>query len=162
MTSSLQSSGIVGDPKRLLLELASLHQLTELLPLTVQRLSEASSVALVRIGLMQPPLPNDCSSCRLATECLNRERCLHLVASSGRSLIDANETWQRLDGAFRRFPIGIRKVGQIAATGQSLEVASVERDHTWVANPDWIAAECITSFVGHPLMHRGEVLGVSR
>jgi hypothetical protein len=27
-------------------------------------------------------------------------------------------------------------------------------------HPDWIAAERITSFVGHPLMHRGEVLGV--
>ncbi len=160
MTSAVQSSTIVGDPKRLLLELASQHQLTELLPLTVQRLSEASSVALVRVWLLQAPLPNDCSSCRLATECPNRERCLHLVASSGRSLIDASENWQRLDGVFRRFPIGVRKVGQIAATGQSLEVASVERDHTWVANPDWIAAECITSFVGHPLVHRGEVLGV--
>lgn len=66
----------------------------------------------------------------------------------------------RTDGAFRRFPIGIRKVGQIAATGQSLEVANVERDQTWVADPDWIARERITSFVGHPLMHRGQVLGV--
>ena len=160
MTNAIQNSGLVGDPKRLLLELAELHQLTELLPLTGQRLSEASSVALVRIWLTQPPLPDDCSSCRFASECPNRERCLHLVASSGRSLIDVNENWQRLDGAFRRFPIGVRKVGQIAATGKSLEVTSVEQDRTWVANPDWIAAEQITSFVGHPLMHRGEVLGV--
>lgn len=160
MASSLKDSGIVGDPKRLLLELASLHQFTELLPLAVQRLSEASSVALVRIWLTQPPLPNDCSACRLASECSNRERCLHLVASSGRSVTDTNVNWQRLDGAFRRFPIGVRKVGQIAATGQSLEVANVEQDHDWVAEPDWIAAERITSFVGHPLIHRGEVLGV--
>lgn len=160
MTNSLKDSAIVGDPKRLLLELASLHQFTELLPLAVQRLSEASSVALVRIWLTQPPLPNDCSACRLASECSNRERCLHLVASSGRSITDTNANWQRLDGAFRRFPVGVRKVGQIAATGQSLEVANVEHDHVWVAAPDWIAAERITSFVGHPLIHRGEVLGV--
>ena len=160
MTSSLKDSGIVGDPKRLLLELASLHQFTELLPLAVQRLSGASSVALVRIWLTQPPLPNDCSACRFASECSNRDRCLHLVASSGRSVTDTNANWQRLDGAFRRFPIGVRKVGQIAATGQSLEVANVEQDHDWVAAPDWIAAERITSFVGHPLIHRGEVLGV--
>ncbi|WP_425619103.1 sigma 54-interacting transcriptional regulator [Anatilimnocola sp. NA78] len=160
MASQHLSSGIVGDPKRLLLELASLHQFSELLPLAVQRLSEASSVALVRIWLTQPPLANDCSSCRLASECSNRERCLHLVASSGRSVTDTNANWQRLDGAFRRFPIGVRKVGQIAATGQSLEVANVEHDHAWVAAPDWIAAEQITSFVGHPLIHRGEVLGV--
>ena len=117
-------------------------------------------MALVRIWLTQPPLPNDCSACRFASECSNRERCLHLVASSGRSVTDTNANWQRLDGAFRRFPIGVRKVGQIAATGQSLEVANVEQDHDWVAAPDWIAAERITSFVGHPLIHRGEVLGV--
>lgn len=160
MVNQLLSSGIVGDPKRLLLELASLHQFSELIPLAVQRLSEASSVALVRIWLTQPPLPNDCSACRLASECSNRERCLHLAASSGRSVTDTHANWQRLDGAFRRFPIGVRKVGQIAATGQSLEVANVEQDQAWVASPDWIAAERITSFVGHPLIHRGEVLGV--
>lgn len=160
MTNSLNDSGIVGDPKQLLLELASLHQCAELFPLAVQRLSEASSVALVRIWITQPPLPGDCSSCRFAKECSNRERCLHLVASSGRSLNDAEENWQQVNGAFRRFPLGVRKVGRIAATGQSLEVANVEQDHAWVAHPDWIAAERITSFVGHPLMHRGEVLGV--
>lgn len=85
---------------------------------------------------------------------------MHLVASSGHSLVDPKEAWQRLDGAFRRFPIGVRKVGHIASTGQSLEVASVEQDQTWVAAPDWIAAEQVTSFVGHPLLHRGDVLGV--
>ncbi len=160
MTNSLNDSGIVGNPKQLLLELASLHQFAELFPLAVQRLAEASSVALVRIWITQPPLPGDCSSCRFANECSNRERCLHLVASSGRSLNNGEENWQQVNGAFRRFPIGVRKVGKIASTGQSLEVANVEQDHTWVAEPDWIAAERITSFVGHPLMHRGEVLGV--
>ena len=160
MVNSLKDSGIVGNPKQLLLELASLHQFTELLPLAAHRLSDSTSVALVRIWLIQPPLPNDCFACRFASECSTRERCLHLVASSGRSVSELYERWQRLDGAFRRFPIGVRKVGQIAATGQSLEVANVERDHAWVANPDWIAAEQITSFIGHPLIHRGEVLGV--
>lgn len=160
MTNSLNDSGIVGNPKQLLLELASLHQCAELFPLAVQRLAEGSSVALVRIWITQPPLPGDCSSCRFANECLNRERCLHLVASSGRSLNNGEENWQQVKGAFRRFPIGVRKVGKIASTGQSLEVANVEQDHAWVAHPDWIVAEQITSFVGHPLMHRGEVLGV--
>ncbi|MFO1005603.1 MAG: sigma 54-interacting transcriptional regulator [Planctomycetaceae bacterium] len=160
MTNSLNDSGIVGNPKQLLLELASLHQFAELFPLAVHRLAEASSVALVRIWITKPPLPGDCSSCRFANECSNREQCLHLVASSGRSLNSSDENWQQINGAFRRFPIGVRKVGKIAATGQSLEVANVEQDHAWVAEPDWIAAEQITSFVGHPLMHRGEVLGV--
>ncbi|WP_010583969.1 sigma-54-dependent Fis family transcriptional regulator [Schlesneria paludicola] len=160
MTNELESTGILGDPKQLLLELASLSHLTELLPLAVQRLSDAASVALVRVWLTMPPMPDDCARCRFAKECPNRDRCLHLVASSGRSLVAPNENWQQLDGAFRRFPIGVRKVGQIAATGQSLEVASINLDHAWVANSDWIVAERITSFVGHPLIYRGEVLGV--
>ena len=140
MTNSLNDSGIVGNPKQLLLEHASLHPFAELFPLAVQRLAEASSVALVRIWITKPPLPGDCSSCRFANECSNRERCLHLVASSGRSLNNSEENWQQVNGAFRRFPIGVRKVGKIAATGQSLEVANVEQDHAWVAHPDWIAS----------------------
>jgi hypothetical protein len=30
----------------------------------------------------------------------------------------------------------------------------------WVAHPDWIRAEGIRGFVGQPLIHRGQVLGV--
>ncbi len=160
MTAVGENPGVVADPKRLLLELASLHQLTELLPLAVQRMAAAPAVALVRIWLTQSPLPDDCLRCRFVDECPSQERCLHLAAGSGRSLADTGQNWRGLDGAFRRFPIGVRKVGRIAATGQSLEVASVEHDHSWIANPDWIKAEKITSFVGHPLTHRGEVLGV--
>ncbi|MGE3315725.1 MAG: sigma 54-interacting transcriptional regulator [Planctomycetaceae bacterium] len=155
-----QNSEIVGDPKRLLLELAGLHQLEELLPLAVRRLAESSMIALARIWLILPPHPNDCERCRLTNECASRERCLHLVASAGRSIADPGADWGRLEGSFRRFPLGMRKVGQIAATGQSLEVADVTQDHTWAANPNWLEAEQITSFVGHPLLHRGEVLGV--
>jgi transcriptional regulator with GAF, ATPase, and Fis domain len=160
MTNSLQSNGIVGDPKRLLLDLAGLHHLSELLPLAVRRLAEGSAIALVRIWLTQPPLSDDCVKCRLAAECQDRDRCLHLVASAGRSLAGTRPSWERLDGAFRRFPIGVRKVGQIAKTGQSLEVADVARDHAWAADPTWIREERIASFAGHPLLHRGEVLGV--
>ncbi len=160
MTATENNQKVVEDPKRLLLELASLHQLTELLPLAVHRMTAAPAVALVRIWLTQKPLAGDCPSCRFVAECPSQERCLHLAASAGRSLVDTGQNWQGLDGAFRRFPVGVRKVGRIAANGQSLEVANVEYDHSWIANPDWIRAEQITSFVGHPLMHRGEVLGV--
>ncbi len=160
MAISFQSTGLVGDPKRLLLDLAGHHHVSDLLPLAVQRLAEGPAVALVRIWLVQPPLTDDCANCRLAADCQNRERCLHLVASAGQSLNSSLAAWERLDGAFRRFPIGIRKVGQIAKAGQSLEVADVAQDRDWVADPAWIRDERIASFAGHPLVHRGEVLGV--
>ena len=160
MANLPQTSGIVGDPQKILLELAGPHQLSELLPLAVRRLAESPSVALARIWLILPPLAGDCATCRLASECSQREHCLHLVASAGRSLQHPEADWNRLDGAFRRFPIGVRKVGQIAVTGQSLEVADVRLNQAWTAHPEWIHQEQIASFVGHPLLHRGKVLGV--
>ena len=51
-------------------------------------------------------------------------------------------------------------------SGKSLPRDSRSKSRTWnkttlgLPHPDWIAAERITSFVGHPLIHRGEVLGV--
>lgn len=160
MASHISSSGILGDPKHLVLQLAELHHLSELLPLTVNRLAEGQSVALARIWLIKPPLVGDCGTCRHLLECPSQHNCLHLVASAGQSLDRSIAPWSNLDGSFRRFPIGVRKVGQIAMTGKSLEVADVAADSSWAAAPDWIRTEKIVSFVGHPLMHRGEVLGV--
>ena len=148
------------NPKGLLLELAEQLDVDKILTLAAQRLSEGPSVALVRVWLLQPPLADDCTSCRFATECFQRDHCLHLVASSGRSVNALADRWDRLDGSFRRFPIGIRKVGQIAKTGKSLEVSEIAENHAWVARPEWVRDEKITSFAGHPLIFRGQVLGV--
>ncbi len=41
-----------------------------------------------------------------------------------------------------------------------MEVADVRSADEWVAEPTWIVQEQIHSFAGHPLIHRGEVLGV--
>ncbi len=160
MQTATDSIPLIADPKLLLLELASLHQLSELLPLAVRRLAEGPNVALVRIWLTLPTPAADCYACRFITECPNKERCLHLVASDGQSLAPSSSPWTRLDGSFRRFPIGQRKVGQIAASGKPMIVANVHEDQSWAADPHWLAQENIASFAGHPLMHRGVVLGV--
>jgi transcriptional regulator with GAF, ATPase, and Fis domain len=160
MTNKYSTDRILGDPKLLVLQLAELHQLPELLLLTVNRLAEGNSVALARIWLTKPPEIGDCDRCRHSLECPDRKRCLHLVASAGQSLGPSSVSWTNLNGTFRRFPIGVRKVGQIALSGKSLEVADVTSDSSWAAVPEWIRSEKIVSFVGHPLMHRGEVLGV--
>jgi len=160
MKTTTEMSEIIVDPRKTLLELAELHQMSELLPLAVRRLAESPTAALARIWLIQPPASGDCETCPFSAECFQRDRCLHLAASAGRSIQQPDADWQRLDGGFRRFPIGVRKVGQIAVTGESLEVADVAMDHPWAARPDWIRSEQIASFAGHPLMHRGEVLGV--
>jgi transcriptional regulator with GAF, ATPase, and Fis domain len=135
------------------------HALPTLLRLVADRLAESRRVALARIWLAQRT--EDCTGCPVAAECRDHSACLHLVASSGRSAVDPRVTWTRLDGAFRRFPLGVRKVGQIAATGEPLEIPDLSpAPPAWVACPDWMRAEGIAGFGGQPLIHRGEVLGV--
>ena len=112
-------------------------------------------------GSSRPSVPNDCATCRLASECDDRRKCLHLVASSGNPVAGGQENWVFVDGRFRRFPIGIRKVGHIAKTGQPLEVTNLsEPIPQWIVEPDWIRSEKIVAFAGEPLSYRDRVLGV--
>jgi transcriptional regulator with GAF, ATPase, and Fis domain len=83
-----------------------------------------------------------------------------LVASYGTSRVDIDEHWENLDGAFRRFPLGVRKVGKIAESGQALRIDDFVQQSDWFADPDWIRSEGISSFVGLPLVSRVETLGV--
>src|SRR5512135_143374 len=95
------------------------HDLGKLLRLLVERTAESDRVALARVWLVRPG--DICPRCPMRAVCPDRERCLHLVASAGRSVADPAARWTRVGGAFRRFPLGVRKVGRIAATGQPLE-----------------------------------------
>src|SRR5438132_10298657 len=107
---------LFADPKRLLLDMAQEHAVPDLLRLIVTGLTGSQRVALARIWLTRPTA--DCSGCPTAEACAAQTRCLELVASGGRSAVDPFTEWTRLDGSFRRFPFGARKVGRIAATGE--------------------------------------------
>ena len=114
-------------------------------------------VALARVWLIDAG--DICSTCPLRNECLDQSRCLHLVASAGRSL-HGTEDWSRLTGDFRRIPLHARKVGFIGATGSSVLLPEIGLDERWKIRPDWVERESIRSFAGHPLVFRGEILGV--
>lgn len=156
----LLNHSIFGDPKRILLALAGEHHLPELLPLTARLLGEADSIALARIWLIRPPAAGDCQACRLAAECPQQETCLHLAASFGNSKTTPDVHWESLDGDFRRFPIGVRKVGHIADAGKIIHVDKIADESEWIVRHDWAASEAITSFIGLPLIYRGTTLGV--
>jgi len=147
--------------KGLLLEVARKSQtggLHALLALIVQRLAEQPHVALARIWLMAPG--DVCSSCEMRPECPDQTACLHLVASAGNPEAQKNADWSRIDGSFRRFPIGVRKVGHTAATREAVTIRDMSADSRWVANPQWVRDEGIIGFGAQPLIYRGEVLGV--
>jgi len=70
------------------------------------------------------------------------------------------EAWTSLDGSFRRFPFGERKIGKIAATGEALEVPDIAEHPEILSRPDWAQAEGVRALGGQPLIHQGELLGV--
>ena len=142
----------------LLLEMGEQRSTATLFRLIVDRLSIFEEVALSRIWLVKEG--DICSFCRMAEECTNRAFCLHLVASAGHSSCDDSKDWTRVDGKFRRFPMGIRKVGHIAATGQAVVVESISHDSIWIAHPEWAKEEGINGFAGQAMRFHDEILGV--
>jgi formate hydrogenlyase transcriptional activator len=143
--------------KALLLELAQQRSLETLLPIIAHRLAEHEDVALARLWLVEPG--DRCGSCANAGACADRVRCLHLVASAGRTRGGTAHLHRNLDGAFRRIPIGAFKVGQVAATQAEILVTDPEHDPK-IRRPEWVREEGILGFAGLPLVCREELVGV--
>ena len=108
--------------KRLLLDMAQERSVDNVLKLIVDRITNQPEVALARIWLVGPG--DLCSNCHMRDQCSDQTSCLHLVASAGTSR-ETGEEWTNLDGFFRRFPFGVRKVGKIASSGEPLEVPDI-------------------------------------
>lgn len=143
---------------QLLLDMAKQRTTSSLFDTVVKRLAAFSHVALARIWVLRPG--DICGKCRLRDECQDHRNCLHLVASSGQSGRDPNMQWNKLDGQYSRFPLGIRKVGYIAATGKPVVVQEISEDSQWIADLAWAQKEQIEGFAGQPLVFQGKILGV--
>lgn len=144
--------------QRVALEAACNQRVERVLEAIASGLTADSSIALARVWLLGPG--DRCDDCALRPDCPSQERCLHLAASSGRSRVDPSVTWDQLEGCFSRFPLGIRKVGRVGASGQPEYICSHAQGRDWLADREWGDAEGITCFAGQPLIFRGEVLGV--
>jgi len=143
---------------QLLLEMAQQRTTKTLFDVVVSRLAEFWKVALARIWVLQPG--DICNDCLAKSECHDQASCLHLVASAGRSTCDPREQWANINGKYRRFPLGARKVGYIGATGKPVVVERIREDSEWIADADWAQKEGLHGFAGQPLVFRGKVLGV--
>lgn len=141
----------------LLLEMGEQRSTSLLFNLIVNRLFQFDDVSLARMWLVKEG--DTCSSCLMVSECKDRNKCLHLVASAGHSVINQKD-WSRLNGRFSRFPMGYRKVGHIAASGHPVIVESIPDDSKWIIDRKWAEREGINGFAGHPMQFHGEVLGV--
>ncbi|HSR71177.1 MAG TPA: sigma 54-interacting transcriptional regulator, partial [Kiloniellales bacterium] len=145
--------------RELLLALPQEHSSQSLLEMVVQRLAVREHIALARVWLLRPG--DICSNCPCRRECPGGVSCLHLVASAGRSAVDPELEWGGVQGAYRRFPVGSRKVGYVAAKREALEIGDIKAgDARWLADPDWAKREGIQGFAGQPLLFRNELVGV--
>jgi transcriptional regulator with GAF, ATPase, and Fis domain len=120
-------------------------------------IAQCPNTVLTRIWLATPNAA--CEICRKREDLSDATRWLHLAASSGVPR-DAQADYRRLDGSFHRFPIGERKIGRVAETGESLWLAGLQGDEEWIADRAWFAREGIRTFAAQPLIFRDEILGV--
>ena len=142
----------------LLLEIAQIRSVEDLLKRIVTRMAARPHVALTRVWLVDRG--DVCAGCSMRQDCPNRRACLHLVAGAGRAGGDASGRWERLDGEYRRIPIGAGAIGQVAARGEPIILKEPAADPAWPRHPDWMPPEVIRGFDAQPIMHNGEVLGV--
>lgn len=134
------------------------HSVECVLATIVQGLAADPNTALARIWLVGPG--DICESCVMREECPDQTQCLHLVASAGHSIEKNGPAWNNIEGAYRRFPFGVRKVGKIASSRAPALLEISTEAPPWMREPAWAVREKLRSFAGQPLIFRGEVLGV--
>ena len=85
--------------------------------------------------------------------CRERNRCLHLVAGSGR--------YTHMDGAHGRVPFGCYKIGRVAAADEPGFLTNDVTHDPRVHNHEWAQELGLVSFAGYRLVsHEGAPIGV--
>ena len=130
----------------------------ETLQAIAAQMFEHEDVALARIWLIDKG--DICDTCVMRPICPDQKRCLHLTASAGRD-ITGEKAWSNIHGKFQRFPLGVRKVGRVAASGESILLDDLSSTKSsWIVEQDWVVTEEINGFAAHPLRFKDDILGV--
>jgi transcriptional regulator with GAF, ATPase, and Fis domain len=127
----------------------SREELTDELSALLDLANASASAPLSRVWLNGPG--DLCAECPMRPECPDQSRCLHLTASAGLT--------RRVDGPFRRFPLGARKVGEVALT-RARYVVRQDLAATGLAEPAWLETHRIQSFAALPILMGERCLGV--
>ena len=85
---------------------------------------------------------------------------MHLRASAGSPLDEAAD-WSRTNGTFHKIPLNAPlKLSHVASTGESIRIPKLAEDRQWVRDQAWAMREELKGFAAHPVVFRGETLGV--
>lgn len=130
----------------------------ETLHAIVSQVLKKPEFALARIWLIDKG--DICDTCVMRSECPNQTRCLHLTASMGKE-VTGETVWAEIEGKFKRFPLGVRKIGFVGESGNSVYLNDLQTTtNAWIVREDWIKAEKIEGFAAHPLEFQDDILGV--
>src|SRR5258708_38645023 len=119
--------------KDVALAVAQEQDLETVMKMIVEGIRQEPDVALVRLWFLAPG--DICEEWYLRPECPDQTRCLHLVASAGHSL-SQHEIWTRLNGALRRIPLGVGKIGLISQSRESILISDLAVDQRRVVRPE--------------------------
>jgi transcriptional regulator with GAF, ATPase, and Fis domain len=136
----------------LLLEVARERSTAQLFNTIVHRFAERPHVALMCLWLLDRG--DLCSSCERQGPCVDRDRCLHIVASAN------NESLKGIREKFGRIPLGFGLIGQVAATGQAFISSDADQDLSGIGEKDWALQAGIQGLDVQPVIFDGELLGV--
>lgn len=139
-----------------LLEMAEIRSVRELMDRVVTMLVERPHVGGARIWLMDHG--DRCPECAWRNECPARDRCLHVVASAG---APDNPDLAQLEGEFARIPVGIGKVGRVAATGSGITVRDYREEKEGPGGKPGTAPHPFVGFNAQPIKFKHETLGVA-
>ena len=138
----------------IILAIAEQRSLNAVLTTIIGIVADQPEVALARLWLIEPDC--DCPHCDSTLEV----RSLHLRASAG-SPHDESADWSRTNGTFHKIPLNAPlKLSHVASTGESIRIPKLAEDRQWVRDQAWAMREELKGFAAHPVVFRGETLGV--
>ena len=101
-----------------------------------------------------------CSRCPRRPQCPDQTRCLHLVAAVNIPVPGSEQGATRIYNSDDRIPLGVGLVGQVAATGQTVELYDVAKDSGQLVGVNWLPSEDFCGFAATAISFRDEILGV--
>jgi transcriptional regulator with GAF, ATPase, and Fis domain len=82
------------------------------------------------------------------------------VASAGVKSTPDTPDWSRVDGEYQRIPLGVGKIGRVAAMGEAIVVQDYATDPSWPVGYSWAAHLGIRGFNAQPVKFKDQILGV--
>jgi transcriptional regulator with GAF, ATPase, and Fis domain len=147
------------DFPKAMVSMAQNRALPEVLQSIVTSIAACPNVVGVGIWLIDKG--DLCETCRFRAKCPDQSRCLHHAAGANNMLAEPRDP-PPLTHGFERFPLGVPRIGKVAATGEPLLQPVLSEDEKWITDgdSDRFRREGAISFAAQPLIFHGEVLGV--